>query len=291
MNKIIVSFMEDVEKIYYVIKNLCSSISEADEAGKPTIEIPRGATGSAAGLPFENWFKESLSGKVDYEVFERLEFIRYVDKNYLRKKSVNLNELRKNVWWWEPQQLSEKVIERIRMGERPKLQQALGDIIVKYGEGLNDIVLINVKATEVGRDGKPIGRQPNIVSALRLLNFLVDIFTEKIILKNKINIWLVGFHYLPKEENKVQIRNAYFKDLFKLDLERAPPINFDAANQIQWHLNEMVENQNQTLEDFAIKLGEKYLKEWKEFMKRRDEKVEKIVKKLKDAIRKHASSK
>lgn len=94
----------------------------------------------------------------------------------------------------------------------------------------------------------------------------------------------MGFYYLPKG-NKVQICKTYFRDLFKLDLNKAPPINFDAAIQIQWHLKEMVEDENQTLDRFAIELGKKYLKEWEIFKKQRDEKITKVINKLFNAIK------
>jgi hypothetical protein len=277
--------MKVIEEIRRTIKDLCSQINERNDKNKPIIEIPKGATGSAAGLPFENWFRKILSESIKYDVFERLEFMRYIAENYLEKKIITLKELHEYVWWGDLQQFTDGALKRVERGGIPKLQQALGDIIVKYGEDLNDVILINVKATEIS-DGGPVGRPPNIISALRLLNFLVKIFKRRKNLKDKINVWLVGFYYLPRENNKVQICRSYFKDLFKLDLEKAPPINFDAAIQIQWHLAEMVEDENQTLDGFAIKLGRKYLSEWESFKKQRDEEIRKLVNDLFKAIKK-----
>jgi len=272
-----------LEEIRQNIKKLCMEIRECNESKKPVIEIPEGATGSAAGLPFELWFKNEMSRKIGKsKVFGRIDFVRYVIQNFLKNRK--LDELHKNTWWAGLQQFSAENVRRIQIGEEPKLQQALGDIVIKYGDDLNDIVLINVKATEVS-NGKPVGRPPNIVSAFRLLEFFLEIFEEKPHLADKVNTWLVGFYYNPIGNGKVRVVNCHFINMFKLDLEKAPEINFDAAIQIQWHVGDMVEREDQTLEMFAQKLAEKYWTEWKAFTKRRDEKLERIIQSLMSAIK------
>jgi len=282
-------YIMGVEEIRQNIKELCLQINEFDEKNKPIITIPGGATGSAAGLPFEDWFRGILSKNTKDGVLGKLEFVKYIMENYLCK--TNLESLLKDTWWGKLQQFTHETIRRVEEREEPKLQQALGDIIVKYGDDLNDVVLINVKATEINDNG-PIGRPPNIVSAFRLLEFLTELFDEKINLIDKVNVWLAGFYYIPIGSGKVRIEQSHYRDMFKLDLEKAPPINFDAAIQIQWHLGDMVEREKQTLDEFAKELGEKYLNEWKSFKKRRDEKMEKIVNKLFSAIeRNHAQKK
>jgi len=270
-----------IDEIRQKIKELCKQINELDESEKPVVTIPKGATGSAAGLPFELWFKNEISKRIECEVFGRIDFMKYVIQNFLTNKT--LDELNKKVWWGKVQQFSEKNIKRITKGEEPKLQQALGDIVIKYGDDLNDVILVNVKATEVS-DGEPIGRPPNIISAYRLLDFFVHIFEEKFHLIKKVNVWIVGFYYNPMGEGKVKIVKCHFVDMFKLDLDKAPPINFDAAIQIQWHTGDMIERGEQTLEEFAEKLAEKYQTEWKSFIKRRDEKLERIIERLINAI-------
>jgi hypothetical protein len=251
-------------------------ICERDESKKPVIKIPEGATGSAAGLPFESWFKDELSRRITkYKVFGRIDFIRYIIQNFL--KNIGLDKLHEITWWARLQQFSAENVRRIENGEEPKLQQALGDIVIKYGDDLNDIVLINVKATEE-RDGRPVGRQPNIVSAFRLLEFFLEVFEKKPHLADKVNTWLVGFYYNPIGNGRVRIVNCRFVNMFKLDLEKAPKINFDAAIQIQWHVGDMVEREDQTLEEFAQKLATSIgpngrpslndaMKNWKELFK------------------------
>jgi len=268
-----------VEEIRENLKEFCERINKLGETEKPIVGIPKGATGSAAGLPFERWFQSEISKGIRQEVFGRLDFVNYFIKNHLDTASPE------NLWWWTIQQITPETIRRVKKGEEPKLQQAMGDIIIKYGEDLNDVVLINVKATEVS-NGEPIGRAPNIVSAFRLLNFFVEMFDEKPRLVDKVNVWLVGFDYNPIGKDKVRIRQCHFKDLFRLDLDEAPELNFDAAIQIQWHLGDMIEDEKQALEEFAVKLAEKYRTEWKDFTKRRDKKLEEIINKLFSAIKK-----
>ena len=260
-------------------------INDFDESEKPTISIPSGATGAAAGLPFEKWFKVELAKETKHKVFDKLEFAKYVI-GVLESKNQNLNSLRKNTWWAKVQQFTPATIERIKRGEEPKLQQPLGDVAVMYGDDLNDVLLLNIKATEAKENGEPVGRPPNIVSAMRLLKFFVELFDKKPHLTEKANVWLVGFDYIPMGGGKVRIEQAHFKSMLKLDLEKAPPINFDAAIQIQWHLNDMVEDETQSLGDFAKKLANKYRDEWKTFTNRRTDKLENIIKKLLPAIEK-----
>jgi hypothetical protein len=267
-----------LEEIRQSIKELCREV----ENKKPIINIPRGATGSAAGLPFELWFKNEMSKRTKYEVFGRIDFMKYIIENFLR--NIKLEELLRTTWWAGLQQFSTGNVRRIQRNEEPKLQQALGDVVIKYGEDLNDVVLINVKATEVS-NGKPVGRPPNIVSAFRLLEFFLEMFEEKPLLIDKVNTWLVGFYYNPIGNGKVKIISCRFLNIFKLDLEKAPEINFDAAIQIQWHLCDMIEREEQTLEEFAQKLASKYLTEWKAFTQRRNEKLERIIQRLLNAIK------
>jgi hypothetical protein len=272
-----------LENISKSIEELCREIDRAGPNRKPVITIPKGATGSAAGLPFELWFTTQLKKRIKYTVFGSIDFMKYITQNFL--SSMELDELVRTTWWARLQQFTNKKIERIRKGEEPKLQQALGDVVIKYGEGLNDVVLINVKATEVSGQ-TPVGRPPNIVSAFRLLSFLLEMFEKKPQLIDKINVWLVGFYYQPLPNKKVKIIRCYFLDMFKLDLEKAPEINFYAAIQIQWHLHDMIENKDQTLAEFALKLANKYVTGWSAFVKGRDEKLKRLVQRLQKAVEK-----
>lgn len=272
-----------VKEIRKDIEKLFEGFNKLDENNKPLVLIPQGATGSATGLPFEKWFQNVASEKIEHAVFGRLDFMRHIIDNYLNGTS--LNELRKIVWWAPIQQFTPKNIDRVKDGEEPKLQQALGDIVIKYGDALNNLILINVKATEVS-NGEPIGRPPNIVSAFRLLKFSTMLFEEKSELIEKVNVWLVGFYYEPIGNGKVRIVQCHSIDLLKLDLDKAPAINFDAAIQIQWHLGQMIESKGQTLEEFAKKLANKYLDEWESFTNRRSKQMKSIAKKLFSAIKK-----
>jgi hypothetical protein len=271
-----------LEEMRQNIKELCTEINKSSENKKPIINIPSGASGSAAGLPFESWFKNEMSKRTKYKVFGRIDFMRYIIQSFL--KNIGLDELHETTWWARLQQFSIENVRRIQRREEPKLQQAMGDVVIKYGDDLNDVVLINVKATEVS-DGRPVGRPPNIVSAFRLLKFFLEIFKERPHLADKVNTWLVGFYYNPLGNGRVRIVSCHFINMFKLDLEKSPEINFDAAIQIQWHLDDMIEREEQTLEEFAQKLANKYWAEWKAFTNRRDKKLEGIIQSLLNAIK------
>jgi hypothetical protein len=253
--------MAAIEKIYQIVKEFCKEMNELNETERPIIRIPRGATGSAAGLPFEVWFQSEISGKMKYKVFGKMDFVDYILNNY----AMSLDKLLQATWWGNIQQFRPEIIKRVKMGEQPKLQQALGDVIIKYGDDLNDIILVNVKATEVS-NGEPVGRPPNIISAYRLLQFFLELFENKRHLVEKVNVWLIGFDYNPLGEEKVRIEQCHFKNLFWLDLKKAPLINFDAAIQIQWHLKDMIEIENQAIHEFAENLAYKYRNEWKTFI-------------------------
>jgi len=279
--------MEGVQRLRDEVVTLCAEIERMPEENK-IINIPVGATGSAAGLPFEDWFYQELRSRITglgFEIFRPFDFVLYIINEIIDQRRIPLDQLRNNVWWWSIQQFSESLIKRVREGERPKQQQAMGDIIVKYGIDLNDVVLINVKATEVDKRGKPVGRPPNIISSLRLLEFLHRLFTKHRNLIDKVNIWLVCFHYYRPRPGIAKIHKAIFRDLFKLDLSKAPSINFDAAIQIQWHVEEMIEDPSLTIEKFAIILARKLLDEWERFYQKRDRKIRKLTEELLQAIR------
>jgi len=132
--------------------------------------------------------------------------------------------------------------------------QGMGaDLILHYGEELEEldnVILVNVKSRNVER----AGRDPNIISAFRLLDYFSsvahqanpdDIF-------DKIRYWVLGFDY-----KSGVIQNVHVKDLFRLDISRMPPINFDAALQIQWHVKDMVTLPEQTNREFVSRFTKK----------------------------------
>jgi hypothetical protein len=276
-----------VAKEYFeqTIYELCSELNKAKD--KPIVNLKKGASGSAAGLPFEDWAYNKLKERFrePYRLFNTYDLAEYLTYNILNKTS--LSELRGKTWWVGLQQLTEETIQEIRLGRRPKFQQALGDLILQYGDDINTVALLNIKSSELG-DDRPQGRPPNIVSAYRLLEFLAELIDEKYHLIDKVAIYFLGFYYKRIDEEHVSVDRCYLRNLFKLDVKKAPPINFDAAIQIQWHIMDMVEKE-QSLLDFAEQLAEKYLEEWRAFTNTRTRKIERTIDNLRKAIKKYKS--
>ncbi len=270
-----------IEEIQEELEDYCNRINGLAKSEKPRINILSRATGSAVGTQFERHFQGEIVDILNVDIFNSLEFVQYVINEYLSQ--MPLAKLRKKVWWAELQQISDNAVKRIQRGEAPKLQQAFGDIILKYDNGPNDIISLDIKSTEVS-NGRPTGRDPNIVSAKRLLEFFTELFSTKSHLVDKVHIWFVGFDYTPLGGGEVRIEKAHLRNLLKLDLDKAPPINFDAAIQIQWHLNKMIERKDQTLDEFAERLSEKFQAEWKLFTARRDKTLNEVITRLDNAI-------
>jgi len=266
-----------VDEARRAVERLCSQINRMGESSRPTVEIPLEATGSATGLPFEKWFLTELSKNMEIKTMGKSAFLKglVIESG----EQFDVSNLQKETWWAKVQQLSPNVIKQLESGKEPKLQQALGDVIVICGASLNDIVLVNVKATELV-ESKPVGRPPNIVSALRLIEFLIDLFRDRPQLKEKVHVWIVCFEYTLVSGSKARVDGCHLRDMFKLDLSKAPPINFDAAIQIQWHVRDMVEATNMTLDEFSRQLVNKVTTDWRKFSKKRNRQWEGLGKEL-----------
>lgn len=70
-----------------------------------------------------------------------------------------------------------------------------------------------------------------------------------------------------------------------------PPINFDAANQIQWHIKDMVENPSVDKLTFFKSIAKKYLDEWQKFMSLRTSDVRNLVGELERLIERFRQNK
>jgi len=252
--------------------------------------------GSAAGLPFEDWVKNTLKN-CGLNVFLQEEFIGYIVKK-LKESGFNAKAIENSIFektWWGPYVVSETQLKTALKNEKPPVyQQSLADIIVFYGRDLsrdlNDVLIINVKS----HDESKLSRPPNIISALRVLEFGKDLLVKAQRYPNlieKANIIFIGIYYAVKDSN-AHITNIYVKDFFKLNVKVMPPINFDAAIQIQWHVRDMIEDPTIDKLTFLENLAEKYLNEWQIFMKERTRNVKEIIDELKRLIefyRKHRS--
>ena len=249
--------------------------------------ISRRARGSAAGIPFEEWVVNALKS-CELNAFLQEGFIEYVVKEL--RKLVSSSFIENIVFektWWGSYVVSESQLKAALKNGKPTVyQQSLADVIVFYGSDvsrdLNDVLVINVKSHDVNKQSRP----PNIISALRVLEFGKDLLMKAQdypYFIDKANIIFVGIYY-SIEDNICHIKNIYVKDFFKLDVNKMPPINFDAAIQIQWHVRDMKENPYIDKTTFLENLVKKYFIEWQKFMGERTKNIENLINELNKLI-------
>jgi hypothetical protein len=249
--------------------------------------ISRRVHGSAAGIPFEEWVVNALKS-CKLNAFLQEGFVEYVVKEL---QELGFSSFIENIvfekTWWGSYVVSESQLKAALKNEKPTVyQQSLADVIVFYGsdvsKDLNDVLIINVKSHDVSK----LSRPPNIISALRVLEFGKDLLTKAQYYPDfidKANIIFVGIYYSIKD-NIGHIVDIYVKDFFKLDVNEMPPINFDAAIQIQWHVRDMVENPAIDKITFLENLAKKYLIEWQKFMGERTKVIENLINELNKLI-------
>ena len=249
--------------------------------------ISRRVHGSAAGIPFEEWVVNALKS-CKLNAFLQEGFVEYVVKEL---RELGFSRFIENIvfekTWWGPYVVSENQLKAALKNEKPTVyQQSLADVIVFYGSDvirdLNDVLIINVKSHDVSKQSRP----PNIISALRVLEFGKYLLTKAQYYPDfidKANIIFVGIYYSIKD-NIGHIVDIYVKDFFKLDVNKMPQINFDAAIQIQWHVREMVENPDIDKITFLENLAKKYLIEWQKFMGERTKDIEHLINELNKLI-------
>lgn len=178
--------------------------------------------------------------------------------------------------WW-----GKLLLQKKPKPETYKQTQGLGaDLICYHGnefKDLVDVILLNVKSRNTERSG----RHPNIISAYRLLDYFSNICYDSPTneLLDKIQYWVMGF-----DHKSGLIHNVYVKDLFKLDVSKMPPINFDAALQLQWHVGDMETLPNQTNREFISNFTKKFNDDWKKHKERRDKRVQKNTRTIKKSL-------
>lgn len=274
-------------------KNIESCFSSAiKNPEKRKVAVSRRASGSASGLPFEPWARDILR-ECGFSAFLQEEFIGKVVRKMRNRNYTNdeiLYIIKEKTWWgMKDYMVSRKQLEAaLEDADVPTYQQSIADIVLFYGNNIvdeiNDIVIINVKSHDTDKKS----RDPNIISAKRVLEFFKDLLERTVIYPefiDKANLWFIGFYY-KRYRGYSEIKEIYVKDLFKLDVTRIPVINFDAAIQIQWHVKNMVEKKDIDKLKFIESLAEEYLKRWQEFVQKRTRKLEETVKELKTLIKK-----
>lgn len=239
------------------------------------------AYGHSAGNPLELWIKEELT-KNGWKVYFPNKFISEIfDK---------IGDLPKIIQFlkgtfWDKLLITRKQFEDF-LAKKPimRWQQEGADLVLFYGKDIikepNKVILLNVKSHEFSRKS----RNPNIMSAQRLLEYLESLIGRengKELLKLSC-LWFVGVTYNATKDGG-KLVGIYIKDLFKIDTSKIPQINFDAAIQIQWHVENMIEIE-QNNEDFALRLSEEFIKRWKKHSRHKEEKYTQLVQKIKERL-------
>jgi hypothetical protein len=247
----------------------------------------RNAYGHEAGMPIEEWVKGNLEkinwGNERVYAYFPNEFLSLIFSK-IGKDRERIEKVVQQAWWG-PLLVSKKQIRDFMSGKTVRRWQQEGaDIVLFYGEDpigdLDDIVLINVKSHDASRMSRP----PNIMSAQRLLEFFFTLlqaayFVSKI---DKANLWFLGVYYAVTSEGAI-VNEVHLRDLFRLDLDKLPQINFDAAIQIQWHVKDMVEIEQDKL-TFIESLADTFINQWRNHSGRKEEKYEGLVGNVKTLV-------
>ena len=247
----------------------------------------RDAYGHEAGMPLEVWVKSNIEkinwgGQSVYVYFPN-EFLGAVFARIGKDRS-RIEKVVQQVWWG-PLLVSKKQIKEFMSGETVRRWQQEGaDIILFHGRDLlkdmDDVILINVKSHDTSRMSRP----PNIMSAQRLLQFFSNLlqeeyFTSKI---DKVNLWFLGVSYTVTSGGAVA-NDVHVRDLFMLNLDKLPQINFDAAIQIQWHVKDMVEIEQDKL-TFIESLADTFIEQWRNHSGKKEEKYTSLVGNIKTLV-------
>jgi len=287
--------VRDIQDLDTLKEYVLNALKQEIQNGNDKINIGRRASGSASGLPFEEWTKEAIENyakknNIQIKVFLQEEFLREVvdklkNRGYTTPQRIE-NFLYENTWWGlKPSSqgqhyfFSKRQLEDAIAGRDVRAyQQSIADLVVFYGDDLiadiNKIVAINVKSHDLGKHS----RHPNIVSAKRLLEYFNDILEKNPSYLDDFELWFIGIYYERRGSYAHLSQNeVYLRDLFKLKISEIPVINFDAAIQLQWHIKEMEEDPSQTKEDFIKNLAVETQKRWKEFSEKRTEVIDNLV--------------
>jgi len=223
------------------IEGVFSELSEGDLSFERRDQM----VGHAAGIFVRNKIKEILSPHLDVlepEDFlaEKLNphkaiFANAIDKrDFMKRLIIRL----KGKWWWKLCFRSKSKVESYLSTNQTLgyKQEDTPDIII----GLSQPVFLNIKSHNLEKKSRP----PNIMSAKKLLDLFAWITSQNpsnrtSILEN-IALLFVGVSW-RQENHEIKFKSIEVRDLFALDLDQLPTINFDAAIQIQWHVSDMVE--------------------------------------------------
>jgi len=249
------------------------------------------AYGHEAGIPIEEWIKTNLQSiGWDLSVYRPNEFLQNVFTTVGRDER-RIQNLVRTAWWGRLMVSRRQVTEFLGGKLIGGYQQAAGDLVLFYGKNLtremDRVILLNVKSHHIRR----LSRPPNIMSAQRLLEFFYNILgrDDGYQTLESVNIWFVGIYYDIVEGEGATVSDVHIRDLFKLDLSQLPQINFDAAIQIQWHVKDMKETVQDKLA-FVERLSDGFIEEWREHVKAKQRKYDRLATMLKQSVTKARES-
>ncbi len=276
---------EDLKGIRCRIEQYFSKILKAREVMVKGI-VNNDAYGHSAGTPMEDWVREHLE-KVGVEVYYPNVFLDKLFRKIGKDKQA-ITDYLNGVWWGNLLATPKQIISFLNDNSIGRWQQEGADLVVvrdhKIFDNLNmgdKVILVNVKSHESTRKSRP----PNIMSAQRLLEFLYSICSRKDSLRilEDVNLWFIGVKYTAGSSGGI-VESISLKELFKLDVSLIPQINFDAAIQIQWHVEDMVEKDQKRVY-FIRDLSDMFIKQWRLHSKHKTKKYETLVRKIKIGLR------
>lgn len=218
-------------------------------------------SGHAAGEPFEKSVYQLLKKKYPTAIFKQYE---YLNDLYLKHPKVIsakdryalldsptviflLSRGDKATREWTPQNVFEEK------------QNDTADILF-YADGYYD--LIDVKTRNINKNAQP----PNIISAYKLAKACANMIDNE-------EFCNLGIDYIEidwiEKGDKLICNNAYYADLFKAN-PHALYINWAAAMQIQFHVEDLDQTWNGTRKEWAIE----YIKVFVESARHRVKKME-----------------
>lgn len=181
-------------------------------------------------------------------------------------------------WWWKLNSRKAEVVAAAVTGTAaiPYKQDDTCDLVM-VEEGR--VHLINVKSHDVGRKSRP----PNIVSLNKVLKFfdwVTDLpSAERAKTLDEAEIYFLSVSW-KQTGDTLELRAAHVKRLTKLNVQKIPKLNFDAALQIQWQVESMVEVPDQTPLEFARDLANRTMRDFQVHVTRKTQNFTRLAEKL-----------
>lgn len=276
----------DVSDIRRVVERCFAEVFKDKNKLKIEGDITNESYGHSAGTPIEEWAKRNLQEGTDFTIYYPNEFLSIIFREL--KDPHNIESFLDTVWWGKLLFTKEQLKDFMAGEEVKRWQQEGADLVLLYDGNIiknpDKVILINVKSHLATRQSRP----PNIMSAQRLLEYFDYILAKEDGRKllSQAELWFLGISYIIESArsgasaNRAVVSSVALKELFKLDVEKIPQINFDAAIQIQWHVEDMKEVM-QTKDIFVGNLADEFIERWRHHSSAKESKYEKLIQSIK----------